>query len=202
MQLVEGFTFVDHFRRTYPSILVHKCQVRTQAAGSRGQQPLGAKASAAQCYLCAAAAHNTTLGLGSSTGSVISGVVSYPAAARDWFLRNPTTPPRTVHPWKWLILCWVFSLLLPAVLQRCWHSHVSALWGLQTQAGAHSSRAAQTHRCAAVCVLARFPCYSTYFGTHWHCNRQVLLTSGQPAFCSCHQRAVGLWCKSYLFLRN
>lgn len=24
--LVEGFTFVDHFRRTYPSILVHKCQ--------------------------------------------------------------------------------------------------------------------------------------------------------------------------------
>jgi hypothetical protein len=29
-QLVEGFTFVDHFRRTYPSILVHKCQVRRE----------------------------------------------------------------------------------------------------------------------------------------------------------------------------
>jgi hypothetical protein len=26
-QLVEGFTFVDHFRRTYPSIMVYKCQV-------------------------------------------------------------------------------------------------------------------------------------------------------------------------------
>lgn len=27
LQLVEGFTFVDHFRRTYPSLFVYKCQV-------------------------------------------------------------------------------------------------------------------------------------------------------------------------------
>lgn len=27
LQLVEGFTFVDHFSRTYPTLFVHKCQV-------------------------------------------------------------------------------------------------------------------------------------------------------------------------------
>jgi hypothetical protein len=33
MQLVEGFTFLDHFSRTYPNMFVHKCQ-HCNGAGS------------------------------------------------------------------------------------------------------------------------------------------------------------------------